>query len=148
MRIRNYNQFISENQSEVEESGFVAQKEDEFTDLKEDIKSKIIDSNKVDIKSEGDEFIKEFIERYTVDSEKYKLKNLENNSDIYEFYSLNYQDIDMILSKEKFFKMSPSDMSIFSLYDYTIKATETAIKWLMQRIIEELRSMNENIEEF
>jgi hypothetical protein len=148
MRIKKYNQFISEqSQSEIEESDIVAQKMDEFTELKKDIKEKISGAKKVDIKSEGDEFIKEFIQKYTADSKKYKLKDLESDSSMFKFYEENSDNIDAILSKEKFFGSSPSELSTYSAYDYTIKATETAIKWLMVKISEDLTPVEDNIEQ-
>ena len=60
-----------------------------------------------------------------------QIEGLINKSDIYDFY-LKYQDeVDKILSDGDFYKKSPEEMSIFSLYEYVITGTKEAVNYVI-----------------
>ena len=135
MRIKNYYNFINEDLK----SDLSSQLEGENKDLKDSIIDKIIKSLNTDDKKVFDDFISAYIR----DSEKNQIEGLINDSDIYEFYLSNRNDIDALLSKLNFYDEVPSDMNSFSLYDYVVKGTKKAIT----EIITELKEGGEKPEE-
>lgn len=135
MKIKKYENFINEDLKSELSSGL----EGENKDLKESIIDKIIKSLNTDDKKVFDEFISAYIK----DSEGNQIEGLINDSDIYEFYLSNRNDIDALLSKLNFYDEVPSDMNSFSLYDYVVKGTKKAIS----EIINELKEGSKESEE-
>lgn len=66
------------------------------------------------------------------------LENFVENNDIYEFYLAYQSDIDSILSDNEFYDKTPSELSIFSLYDYVIEGTKESVKICMEEMYDEL----------
>ena len=97
--------------------------EEKYTDIKDDLKEKISNS----LKSSDDNVIKEFITSIIKNPNDNKIEGLVNDSDIYEFYLKWKNDIDEILSDNRYYDDIPSEKNIFSLYDYLIDGTNKAI---------------------
>ena len=119
MKIKRYYKFVNEDLK----SDLTSNLEGENKDLKESIIEKIIKSLNTDDKKVFDDFVSAYIK----DSEKNQIEGLINDSDIYEFYLSNRNDIDALLSKINFYEENPSEMNSFSLYDYVVKGTKKAI---------------------
>ena len=134
MRIKNYYNFINEDLM----SDLTSNLEGENKDLKESIIEKIIKSLNTDDKKVFDDFVSAYIK----DSEKNQIEGLINDSDLYEFYLSNRNDIDALLSKINFYEEIPSEMNSFSLYDYVVKGTKKAIS----EIIIDLKEKKEETE--
>lgn len=97
---------------------------DRFPDLKEEIEQMI----KKSLGSESDKVLSDFIDAYTRAPEDNSIEGFINDSDIYEFYLMWRNDIDDILSAVNFFDEVPSEMKVFSLYDYIIQGTKKAVQ--------------------
>ncbi len=77
---------------------------------------------------------KTFLDSFKKDPEDYKIEGLINDSDIYDFYLKNRNDIDEILNDIKFFDEIPTENNSFGLYEYVIKGTERAILELVNNL--------------
>lgn len=131
--IKKYYQFINEAEEVSDPADKVpAEKASEsegdrsdvkFTELKEEIKSKI----KKTIENSGGEF-SQFVDSYKKNPEDVKIETLINDSEIYEFYLKWRNDIDELLNNINFFDEVPTEINAFGLYEYVIKGTERAIK--------------------
>lgn len=97
---------------------------DRFPDLKEEIEQMM----KKSLGSESDKVLSDFIDAYTRAPEDNSIEGFINDSDIYEFYLMWRNDIDDILSAVNFFDEVPSEMKVFSLYDYIIQGTKRAVQ--------------------
>lgn len=127
MKLKTYYQFIKE---DVENDLSTEEDENQFSEIKEDLKEMIEKSLKTsDTKTKDD-----FIEAYIKSPEDTQIEGLVNDSDVYEFYLKYRNDIDELLSKYKFYDESPSGINSFSLYDYLIKGTKKAILELIKQI--------------
>lgn len=104
--------------------------EEKYTDIKDDLKEKISNS----LKSSDDNVIKEFITSIIKNPNDNKIEGLVNDSDIYEFYLKWKNDIDEILSDNRYYDDIPSEKNIFSLYDYLIDGTNKAIVSVLEMI--------------
>lgn len=122
--IKRYLDYIKEDNLEDIEAT-----EDKYINIKDDIKSMI----ETTIENSGGE-INTFISSYIRNPDDYKIEGLINDSDIYDFYLKNRNDIDEILNDIKFFDEVPTDLNSFSLYDYVIKGTERAVEELVKGI--------------
>lgn len=80
---------------------------------------------------------KDFIKSYLKDKESNSIQGFINDSDIFDFYILNKDDIDLILNEVNFFDDSPNSNSIYSLYDYIIFSTKRAFDEVLKYILEE-----------
>jgi hypothetical protein len=69
-----------------------------------------------------------FIDSYIKNPEDVKIEGLINDSDIYDFYLKYRNQIDECLKDIKFYDQTSTDVGAFSLYEYVIKGTLTAIK--------------------
>ena len=125
----------------------------EYFKMNEDLDGELRDKLSSDYKSlkRG---ILELVEKTVEDSEK--LLNVQNymddyiededtilddfveNSDIYDFYLKYQSDIDSLLSEEEFFDKYPSEINVYSLYDYTIEGTKESVKLCMKDMYDEL----------
>ena len=94
-----------------------------YTEVKEDLKSMIEKT----IENSGGEF-KSFVESFLKTPEDVKIEGLINDSDVYDFYLKWRNDIDECLNDVKFFDESPSESSVFGLYDYIIKGTKRSLE--------------------
>ena len=126
--IKRYLQYIKESDS-IEAIDKVESPTNKYSEVKDEIKS-MIDKT---IEKSGGEF-KSFVESFLKSPEDVKIEGLINDSDIYDFYLKWRNDIDEVLSEVKFFDESPSELSVFGVYDYLIKSTERAIEEFVKEL--------------
>jgi hypothetical protein len=120
--ISKFLQYLKEG-DEIELSEVESTNSSEFTDLKEEI----IDMIKNSIKSDDEKVYDDFIEAAIKDTESFQIEGLINDSDVYEFYLKWRNEIDDILSDINFFDETPSEIKVFSLYDYIIQGTKKSV---------------------
>lgn len=136
--IKRYSQFVIES---LENKNLEDKISDKFKDIKIDfleILSKSIGSDEIDI-------IKEFLLEYVKENSKSAIEGLVNDADINQFYIKYGNDIDEILESDGSLERSPVDIESFSLYDYVVKQTKTALKELAKMILSDLESdVNQN----
>ena len=139
--IKKYYQFIKEADEPVSDDpadkvpateapeGESDKSDSKFTDLKDEIKSKIEKT----IENSGGEF-NQFVDSYKKNPDDVKIESLINDSEIYEFYLKWRNDIDELLNDVNFFDEVPTEINAFGLYEYVIKGTERAIKECVKSI--------------
>lgn len=106
---------------------------DNFKELIEGVKEMIENT----IKNKGGEF-NSFVDSLVKDSENVKIEGLINDSDLYDFYLKYGNDIDEILNVNKYYDKSPTELSIYGLYDYLVKGTNFAIIEAVKLIAKDL----------
>lgn len=79
------------------------------------------------IKSSGGEY-KTFIESFLKNPQDVKIEGLINESDIYDFYLKNRNQVDEILNSVKFYQVPPEENNVFGLYDFVISGTQKAVE--------------------
>lgn len=79
---------------------------------------------------------KDFIKSYLKD-ESTIIEGLVNDSDIFDFYIINKDDIDVLLNEVNYFESSPQDNNIYGIYDYIIFSTKRAISEVLKDILED-----------
>ena len=114
-------------------SNYLLEQVDEESDLNKysDLKEELTEMIKKSLNSEDSEVVSEFIKSFIKSPEDNKIEGLVNDSDIYEFYLKWRNDIDDILSDINFFDEVPSELKVYSLYDYIIKGTNKAVEELV-----------------
>ena len=114
-------------------SNYLLEQVDEESDLNKysDSKEELTEMIKKSLNSEDSEVVSEFIKSFIKSPEDNKIEGLINDSDIYEFYLKWRNDIDDILSDINFFDEVPSELKVYSLYDYIIKGTNKAVEELV-----------------
>jgi hypothetical protein len=122
MRILKFNNYINED-LDVSTSN-------KYTDLKEEVKEMI----KKSLKSEDDKLYKDFIDASIKNPEETQIEGLINDSDVYEFYLKWRNDIDEVLSDINYYDEVPSELKVFSLYDYLIKGTLKSVSELIKML--------------
>ncbi len=135
--IKKYNQFITEALSDDLKNKL----SDKFKDLKEellDLVSKSLND------TEDISRIAEFLEDYSKEDSKTNITGLINDADVYSFYIKYTNDIDQILEQENLLEKSPTDQESFSLYDYVVKQTKSAIKIVAKELISDLANQETN----
>ena len=70
----------------------------------------------------------DFISAYNRSPEDNVIEGLINDSDVYDFYLMWRSDIDDVLSAVNFFDEVPSEVKVYSLYDYIIQGTMRAVR--------------------
>lgn len=106
---------------------------DNFKELIEGVKEMIENT----IKNKGGEF-NSFVDSLVKDPENVKIEGLINDSDLYDFYLKYGNDIDEILNVNKYYDKSPTELSIYGLYDYLVKGTNFAIIEAVKLIAKDL----------
>lgn len=127
-RIQNFSRYtkaIVEAQATIEEP----EKQDElsldrFPDFVDEIKSMITKS----LGSKDESVVGDFIRAFNRSPEDNVIEGLINDSDVYDFYLMWRNDIDDVLSSVNFFDETPSEISVYSLYDYIIKGTKRSVE--------------------
>jgi len=125
----------------------------EYFKINEDLDSELRDKLSGDYKSlkrgiidlvektvEGSEKllnVQNYMDDY-IEDEDTILDEFVENSDIYDFYLKYQSDIDSLLSDEEFFDKYPSEINVYSLYDYMIEGTKEAVKLCMKDMYDEL----------
>ena len=123
--IKGYYQFIKENNEEENLSL-------QYEDIKKDISDLI--SKSLDVYQF--KTTKEFISSFIKNPNDIHIEGLIDDSNIYEFYLKYRNDIDQILLDIKFYDEIPSEIGIFSIYDYIIKGTKKSISEIVNMISE------------
>jgi pectate lyase len=103
-----------------------------YSDLKSEISGLIENSLKISNNKTSDEFISAFLKN----PEETQIEGLINNSDIYDFYLKWRDDIDVILSDIRFYDETPSELKVFSLYDYIVSGTKKAVAEIVSMLSE------------
>jgi hypothetical protein len=93
-----------------------------FSEVVDEVK-KLIEKT---IDKSGGEF-KSFIDSYLKNPDDIKIEGLINDSDIYDFYLKYRNQIDECLNEIKFYDNPPSELGVFGIYEYTIRATKESI---------------------
>lgn len=81
--------------------------------------------------------VQNYMDEY-VEDEDTILDEFVENSDVYDFYLKYQSDIDSLLSDDEFFDKYPSEINVYSLYDYVIEGTKEAVKSCMKDMYDEL----------
>lgn len=110
--------------------------EDESRDLSkwDDLKSSVEEMIKESIGSEDDNTYREFLSSYLRDPEANQVAGFINDSDVYDFYIKYRSDIDELLSDLKWYDEAPSEIGIFSVYQYVIESTKKAFNEIIQML--------------
>ena len=96
-----------------------------------DIKQEIRDMIRKSINTSDTKTVNDFIAAYKKDSDANQIEGLINSADIYDFY-LKYMDqVDEILSNNDYFKKSPDESNVYSLYDYVVIGTKEAVNYII-----------------
>jgi hypothetical protein len=103
---------------------------DRFPDLVEEIKSMIEGSLGSEDKRVADDFIRAF----NRSPEENVIEGMINDSDVYDFYLMWRSDIDDVLSAVNFFDEVPSEVKVYSLYDYIIQGTRRAVQEIVSML--------------
>jgi hypothetical protein len=122
MRILKFDNYINED-LETDDSN-------KYSELKEEIKEMI----KKSLKSEDEKLYKDFIDASIKNPEESQIEGLINDSDVYEFYLKWRNDIDDVLSDINYYDEVPSELKVFSLYDYLIKGTLKSVSELIRML--------------
>jgi len=104
--------------------------DNKYSEIKEEI-SELIKSS---LSSTDNKLFTDFIDASIKNPEETQIEGLINNSDIYDFYLKWRNDIDSILSDINFYDESPSEIKVFSLYDYIIQGTKKSISEIISMI--------------
>jgi hypothetical protein len=119
--MKRYLEFIKEAQDVSDNIGIKSMDPDNYTDIKDEIKSMIEKT----IEAGGGEY-KSFINSFIQNPEDVKVDGFINDSDIYEFYLKFRNDIDEILNNIRFFDAPPTEVNAYGLYEYVIEGTDKA----------------------
>lgn len=137
----------------VEKNNYDMKNFTEYFKMNEDLDSELRDKLSNDYKSlkrgilglvektvEGSEKllnVQNYMDEYVEDDDTI-LDEFVENSDIYDFYLKYQSDIDSLLSDDDFFEKYPSEINVYSLYDYVIEGTKEAVKSCMKDMYDEL----------
>lgn len=119
--IKNWKNYIKEDSDNELDS--ITTDDDKYEEFKTQIKE-MIEST---IENNGGNF-QDFVESFNKSPEDYKIEGFINDSDIYEFYLKNRNDVDEILNNINFFDEVPTDNNSYGLYEYTIIGTQRAVQ--------------------
>ena len=138
MKISKYYQFIKEAeelQSTAEDLG--SDSTEASTDISKytELKNELIEMIKASLNTEDDKTFEDFIDAYNKNSEETQIEGLINDSDIYEFYLKWRNDIDDILSDINYYDEVPSELKVFSLYEYVIQGTKKSVTELVSMMV-------------
>jgi hypothetical protein len=138
MKLSKYYQFIREAeelQSTAEDLGSgsteVSADISKYTELKDELTEMI----KASLNTEDDKTFEDFIDAYNKNPEETQIEGLINDSDIYEFYLKWRNDIDDILSDINYYDEVPSELKVFSLYEYVIQGTKKSVGELISMMV-------------
>jgi len=100
----------------------------------EEVQNELIDILKKSTNSGDSSLQLKTMKSYIGDSET-TIIGLVNDSDVYDFYLKNMNDIDSVLSDIVHFTSSPEEIgSTNSLYDYIVMSTKIAIQDLFKKM--------------
>ena len=125
MKIFKYNQFVNEDiDSDVST--------DKYSELRSEV-SELIENS---LKTSDNKTLGDFISAFLKNPEETQIEGLINSSDIYDFYLKWRDDIDVILSDIRFYDETPSELKVFSLYDYIVSGTKKAVAEIVSMLSE------------
>ena len=133
MKIKKYLKFIKEDLSN----------EINLSDELKDIKTDLIEMIEKVSEKPSLENLKKHLTDYISDPDETPIEGLINDSDVYEFYLKWRNDIDGMLTKLDFYDKVPSKNEIFSLYDYVVFGTKSAVKEISSKILEDMEGKSE-----
>jgi len=87
--------------------------------------------------------VQNYMDEYNNDEDTV-LEDFVENSDIYDFYLKYQSDIDELLTDEEFFDKYPSELNIYSLYDYVIEGTKESVRILIKNMYDDLFNIEED----
>jgi hypothetical protein len=102
-----------------------------YTEVTDQIKELIENT----IENSGGEF-KTFVEYYIKNPSDVKIEGLINDSDVYDFYLKNRNQIDEVLNSVKFYQTTPEEMNVFGLYDFVITGTMKSVEEFVKMLSE------------
>lgn len=105
-----------------------------------DIKEELVDKIEKSLATKDINSFKNFIKLFIKNPDESNIEGLINVSDVYEFYLKYRQGIDEVLYDVDFYSKIPSELEVFSLYDYIIKGTKLSIAEFMKEIEKDLNS--------
>ena len=131
-KIKNFKKFSILEQIEELESQSQTENVNRYDEVKEELKEMIEKS----LNSTDESVYKEFLRSYKKSPEDNQIEGLINDSDIYEFYLKWRNDVNDILLDINFFEDIPSEMAVYSLYDYIIVGTKRSIEEIIDMLEE------------
>jgi pectate lyase len=120
--IKRYNEFIRLTNESLKDD-LLPKLGDKYKDLKGDL----IELIEKSLNTSDSKTFEDFIKAYIKNPEDTQIEGLISDADIYEFYLKYRNDVDEILSEIKFYDEKPSEMGVFGVYDYIIKATKRSV---------------------
>lgn len=111
-----------------------------LSDNNKDMKNDLLSYIQKTVNSDDIALIINFIDSYIKKPEDSNIDGLINDSDIYDFYLKNQSNIDKLLLGIKWYDNAPADKNVFSVYDYIIISTKTAISEIMVDLKKDLES--------
>lgn len=130
MKISKYYKFIKESEeleSTAEDLGQSSPTEDTDISKYSELSNEITEMIKASLNTEDNKTFEDFIEAYNKNPDETQIEGLINDSDIYEFYLKWRNDIDDVLSDINFYDEVPSELKVFSLYEYLIQGTKKGV---------------------
>lgn len=110
--------------------------EDDYKLGNTNIKKNLNDIIEKSLNSSDIQLKKDFIKSYLKD-ESTIIEGLVNDSDVFDFYIINKDEIDILLNEINYFDSSPQDNNIYGIYDYIIFSTKKAISEVLKDILED-----------
>lgn len=133
MKIFKFNNFINEDLT----TDLVSRLSDENKDMKEEIIRMIQKS----VNSDDENLFMQKIESIIKDPKESSIEGLIQDADIYEFYLKFRNEVDEVLSNNKFFEKLQEfqkENNCISLYDLIVKGTLESVNYLVNQIKQEL----------
>lgn len=133
MKIFKFNNFINEDLT----TDLVSRLSDENKDMKEEIIRMIQKS----VNSDDENLFMQKIESIIKDPKESSIEGLIQDADIYEFYLKFRNEVDEVLSNNKFFEKLQEfqkENNCISLYDLIVKGTLESVNYLVNQINQEL----------
>jgi len=121
--MKHLSKFFEYKEENLDELDIESSKDTDYTDIKEELTDMI----KKSLKTEDQKVFDDFIEACLKDPEDIQIEGLINDSDVYEFYLKWRTEVDDLLSDINYYDEIPSEIKVFSLYDYIIQGTKKAI---------------------
>ena len=110
--------------------------EDDYKLDNTNIKKNLNDIIEKSLNSSDIQLKKDFIKSYLKD-ESTIIEGLVNDSDVFDFYIINKDEIDILLNEINYFDSSPQDNNIYGIYDYIIFSTKKSISEVLKDILED-----------
>lgn len=136
--LHKYYQFIKESEDlESTAADLESESIEDSTDISKytELKDELTEMIKASLNTEDNKTFQDFIDAYNKNPEETKIEGLINDSDIYEFYLKWRNDIDDILSDVNYYDEIPSELKVFSLYEYVIQGTKKSVSEIISMMV-------------